>query len=133
VQNEEEVVDATHANPLTSPPQPTWTGTRESSCYLMLLLQQRFGINIWVRIIDSYPIGPHMVADFLELTFLILLKDVPLNVHESIWFQHNSASAKCCCQVHNWLNNHFLVMWIGCGGSDVWPLCSSDLNPLVLY
>jgi hypothetical protein len=69
----------------------------------MLLLQQRFGINVGVTIMDIYPTGPHMVAntvvgiqyaDFLERTLAVLLKDVPLSVHKSIWFQHNNTSTK---------------------------------------
>jgi hypothetical protein len=41
-------------------------------------------------VITNY-LGGIQYADFLEITFPFLLKDVPYNVHEGMWFQHDSA------------------------------------------
>jgi hypothetical protein len=57
--------------------------------------QQRFSISIWTRNVDDYLIEQFMIvnhlsgiqyANFLTRTFPLLLNDVPLNVHDGMWF-----------------------------------------------
>lgn len=43
------------------PPRPTWMDTRKSLCYLTLVFS--FNVNVWVRLVDNYSIGPHVVVD----------------------------------------------------------------------
>jgi hypothetical protein len=58
--------------------------------------QQRTILNIWAGIIDNYVIGPYVIANYLhEIQYVdfhawmlpFLLKDVPFNVCEGMFFQ----------------------------------------------
>jgi hypothetical protein len=60
-----------------------------------------------------------------------LMKNVPLNGGDSMWFQHDSCHPHFTHQVHNWLNNHSLNAWKGHGFLIVWIPRSPDLNPLL--
>jgi hypothetical protein len=77
-------------------------------------------------------LGEILYVDFLDRTFPLLLKDVPSNVHEGMWFQHDCPSP-FSHQVSIWLDSHFQNTWIGCEGSIVWLPHSPSLKPLDFF
>jgi hypothetical protein len=57
-------------------------------------------MNIWARIIGDIVVGSYLLTaqgcrDFLETVPLGLLEDLPLDVRERFWFQHDEAPAHC--------------------------------------
>ena len=60
----------------------------------------------------------------------MLLEDVPLQVCQNMWFQHNGAPPHFIRAVRDHLVRRFGQTWIGCGGSIAWPAHSPDLTPL---
>jgi hypothetical protein len=110
--------------------------TRSSS------FQQRFSIHVWAGIIDDYLTGPYVAAshlsislykDLLERILPLLMDNVPLNVCDGAWLQHDSNPLYFSCQVCSLLNNYFPETRSGCGGPTVWPVRSSDLSPLRIF
>jgi hypothetical protein len=62
----------------------------------------RFSLNVWCGLLDDFLIGPHVLPnrlmgeaylDFLVNTLPQLLEEVPLQVHQSMWYMHNGAPA----------------------------------------
>ena len=59
-------------------------------------------LHVWVGIINGYIIGPHffertingeMYLDFLRNDLPGYLEEIPLNVRQRMWFQHDGAPA----------------------------------------
>jgi hypothetical protein len=71
--------------------------------------------------------------DFLEETLQLLVANVPVQVHESMWFQHDGAPTHFAHRVRSWLDNDFPDRWIGHGGPIAWPPHSPDLTPIFLF
>jgi hypothetical protein len=116
-------------------------GTVQSSYYSMLFTStkiylQRLGRNH--RPLPIWTICDKNCEDQYFHVFtrtLPLLKDVPLNVRESKWFQHEGTLPQLSCQVRNWLNNHFSDTQIGSEAGG-WPIVLdpySHLNPFDFY
>lgn len=104
--------------------------------------QQKFSVNVWAGIIDGRLIGPHLLPNRLTgpiyLTFLQqvlpeLLENVPLNIRQEMWLQHDGAPAHFSLVVQDHLNQQFGVRWIGRGGPIAWPPRSPDMTPLDFY
>jgi hypothetical protein len=104
--------------------------------------QQRFSVNVWGGIIngtllDLQELDDRMNAnryrDFLEHHLHNLLEDVPLNVRQHMYFQHDGAPPHNGRCVTEWLNNNFLERWFGRFGPLRWPARSPDLNPLDFF
>lgn len=104
--------------------------------------QQRFSINVWGGIFNNNLLGLHVLNErlnadyyrrFLDNTLFDLLEDVPLNVIQNMWYQHDGAPPHRGRVVVGWLNEHFGNRWIGNAGPIAWPPRSPDLNPLDFY
>ena len=62
-----------------------------------------------------------------------MLENVPLQVRERFWFQHDGAPPHFDLDVREYLNNVFPNRWIGRGGPVQWPPRSPDLTPMDLF
>ncbi|KAG5311381.1 SETMR methyltransferase, partial [Acromyrmex insinuator] len=64
-----------------------------------------------------------------------LLRNVPHNIQEIMWFQQDGAPAHRSRQVKNYLNERFSNRWIGLGSTttQIWPPRSPDLTPLDFF
>lgn len=101
--------------------------------------QHRFSVNMWAGIVGERLIGPIMLPprltgtnylDFLRNVLPELFHDLPLNVRQNLWFQHDGAPAHFSLLVREHLNENFRGCWIGRGGPVAWPARSPDLTPL---
>lgn len=101
--------------------------------------QHQFGVNLWAGILDGRMIGPFELPprlngagylQFLRRDLGNLLADVPQEVRERMWLQHDGAPAHYSRQVTEFLNVTYPNRWIGRGGIISWPPRSPDLNPL---
>lgn len=104
--------------------------------------QQRFGVNIWAGIIGDKLIGPYLLpprlnaqvyALFVQDTLPELLDDVPLDVRQRMWFQHDGAPAHFGAAARQCLDHSFPHRWIGRRGPVSWPARSPDLNPIDFF
>ena len=87
-------------------------------------------------------IGPHILpnrvrgddyADFLRDDLPELLEDLPLNIRQSMWFQHDGAPPHYSMRVRRYLDRQFPNSWIGRGGPVAWPARFPDLNQLDFF
>ncbi|KAJ4444490.1 hypothetical protein ANN_06282 [Periplaneta americana] len=62
-----------------------------------------------------------------------LLENIPVNIRERIWFQHDGAPPHFDRRVRNHLNATFPDRWIGGGGPVPWPPRSPNLTPLDFF
>lgn len=101
--------------------------------------QHRFSVNVWCGMFNNQLLGPVVLEhrltgarylEFLENNLTDLLDDVPLDIRQNMYFQHDGAPAHFSRVVINHLNNRFPHRWIGRGGYQNWPSRSPDLNPL---
>lgn len=101
--------------------------------------QHQFGVNLWLGILDGRVIGPFELPprlngarylQFLRSDLETLLEDIPQEVRERMWLQHDGAPAHYSRQVTEYLNESYPNRWIGRGGTIAWPPRSPDLNPL---
>lgn len=104
--------------------------------------QNRFAINMWAGIICDRLIGPYLLPprltgpiylNFLEEILPELLEDVPLDIRQQMWLQHDGAPAHFSVAVRAHLNETFGGRWIGRGGPVAWPPRSPDLTPLDFF
>ena len=71
--------------------------------------------------------------NLLEHVLHGLLEDVPLNVRQNMWFQHDGAPPHFTRAVRGHLDRRFRQMWIVRGGPIVWSAHSPDLTPLDFF
>lgn len=104
--------------------------------------QRRFSINVWAGILNNRLVGMHFLnnrmnaqyyLNFLETSLTEHLDDLPLNIIQTVWFQHDGAPPHNARHVTEWLNRNFGNNWIGNRGPILWPPRSPDLNPLDFY
>ena len=62
-----------------------------------------------------------------------MLENVPLQVRQRLWFQHNGAPTHFALDVREYLNNVFPNRCIGSGGPVQWPPRSPDLTPMDFF
>ena len=62
-----------------------------------------------------------------------MLENVPLQVRQRLWFQHDGAPAHFALDVREYLNNVFPNRWIGRGGPVQCPPRSPDLTPMDFF
>ena len=62
-----------------------------------------------------------------------MLENVPLQVRQRLWFQHDGAPAHFALHVRKYLNNVFLNRWNGRDGSVQWPPRSPNLTPMDFF
>lgn len=104
--------------------------------------QKKFSVNVWAGILDNYLIGPYILPNKLNgptyLVFLrdilpVLLENIPLEIRQSAWFQHDGAPAHFSAAVREHLDRTYRHHWIGRGGPVPWPPRSPDLTPLDFF
>ncbi|XP_076545063.1 uncharacterized protein LOC143305420 [Osmia lignaria lignaria] len=64
----------------------------------------------------SRPRTPHKYANILNDTLPSLLDNVPLNIRQQIWYQHDGCPAHYALNVRQVLDRKFPNRWIGRGG-----------------
>ncbi|KZC07931.1 hypothetical protein WN55_10077 [Dufourea novaeangliae] len=89
-------------------------------------------------IVGDQIIGPHFIdgnltgeryAHFIRSRLGTLLENVPLNVRQMIWLQHDGCPAHYARRVRDALNELYPNKWIGRGGLVSWPPRSPELSP----
>lgn len=70
---------------------------------------------------------------FLQEVLRDFLEDVPLDIRENMWYQHDGAPAHFAINVRAHLDATFGRKWIGRGGPVAWPPRSPDLSPLDFF
>lgn len=104
--------------------------------------QKRFSVNVWAGIIGDSLIGPYILPNKLNgPTYLVFLREilpelldnVPLEVRQSMWFQHDGAPPHFSVLVRDHLNATYRNNWIGRGGPVQWPPRSPDLTPIDFF
>ena len=119
----------------------TWSHANPHSNYVQGN-QERFSVNVWTGIIGDHLIGPYiMPARMTGLNYLIFLQDVlpelleevPLEIRNAMWYQHDGAPPNFHGAVQQHLHATFPGRWMGRGGSIPWPARSPDKNPLDFF
>lgn len=99
--------------------------------------QHRWSINVWSGIVGGRILGPfffdgpvtgNTYLHFLQNNFQQYLEDVPLNLIQRMWFQHDGAPPHYSRIVREYLDAEFGNRWIGRGGPIPWPARSPDLT-----
>ncbi|KFM75296.1 hypothetical protein X975_04385, partial [Stegodyphus mimosarum] len=100
---------------------------------VLLKMQHKFGINIWVGILGYHLLGPHLLPKhdnganylvFIQHVFPDLMQGIPATVCQNIF---------PATVVHNHFNATYLGMSTKCGGPAVWPSGSQKQNPLDFF
>ena len=103
--------------------------------------QQQFSVNMWAGILGENIIvyllparlSANIYLDFLQNILPLLLQNIPLNLRNNMWFQHDGAPPHFGVNVRQYLDQRFPQRWIGRGGPVAWPARSPDLNPLDFF
>src|SRR5678815_4633570 len=103
--------------------------------------QHQLSVNIWAGNLHDHVLMfelPPRLNGIIYLNFLkhelrTLFDDVPLHLHQNMWFMHVGTPAHFSAAVREHLNETFPNQWIGRGGPVTWPARSADLNPLDYY
>jgi len=105
--------------------------------------QIRWGVNVWLGIIDTHIIGPYFFEDnlngmkyleFLKNELPILLQDLPLQKRLNMYWQQDGAPAHNSKAVHAYLTEIFACNWIGTNSNEIkWPPRSPDMTVLDFY
>lgn len=99
--------------------------------------QRPWNVNVWCGIIGDKLIGPHFIhghlngekyQQLLEDVLPTLLEDVPLDVRQTMWFQHDGCPAHFAVRSREVLDRLYNRRWIGRGGPVPWPARSPDLT-----
>lgn len=110
---------------------PRWLGRVDK--------QHRWKINVWCGLIAGHVIGPYFIpgvltgdqyADFIRNILPTFLEELPLDLRQSMWFQHDGCPAHYSLAARRAVDQTFPQKWIGRGGPVAWPPRSPDLNPL---
>uniref|UniRef100_A0A1Y1L7H2 Tc1-like transposase DDE domain-containing protein n=1 Tax=Photinus pyralis TaxID=7054 RepID=A0A1Y1L7H2_PHOPY len=70
---------------------------------------------------------------FLQETLFDYLEELPLQLRQRLWYQHDGAPPHFNRAVIDHLNATFPNRWIGRGGPVAWPPRSPDLTPLDFF
>lgn len=101
--------------------------------------QDRFSVNVWAGIIDGFIVGPYLLPQrltgemyntFLNEVLLDLLENIPYELRQRMWYQHDGAPPHSTRVVQATLISMFPRRWIGRGGPRQWTPRSPDFNPL---
>ncbi|XP_070529953.1 histone-lysine N-methyltransferase SETMAR-like [Cardiocondyla obscurior] len=99
--------------------------------------QFRWKLNVWAGIIGNRVVNWSVLlpprlderyAQFLENHLPILLEELPLQMQQTMIFQHDGAPPHYSRRARMVLDRHFPDRWIGRNGP--WPARSPDLNVL---
>lgn len=102
--------------------------------------QERFGINVWLGILDTKVVGPiffdqhltgEMYLNLLQNELQELLDELPLDTLANFeYFQQDGAPAHRDRRCIRFLNEFKPNKWIGNHGPVHWPARSPDLTPM---
>jgi Mga helix-turn-helix domain len=104
--------------------------------------QRIWSINVWGGIVGDNVIGPYFFEgtldgtaylNFLRNTLNGLMEDVPLNIRQFMWYQHDGAAPHYARNVREFMNNQWDQQWLGRGGPVAWPARSPDLTPIDFF
>ena len=104
--------------------------------------QHRFTINVWAGIVHDHLIEPYLLPNRLGggnyIIFICnilpeMLENVPLQVRQHLWFQHDGDPAHIALDVREYPNNVFPNRWIGRGGPIQWLPRSPNLTPMDFF
>ncbi|KZC13177.1 hypothetical protein WN55_05909 [Dufourea novaeangliae] len=104
--------------------------------------QRPWSVNVWCGVLNGEIIGPYFIDGTLNtsrykhiLTKILrhLLKNIPLHIRQTMWFQQDGCPAHSAWIITQFLNVTFGDRWIGCAGNHKWPARSPDLTPLNFY
>lgn len=93
-------------------------------------IRERYSVNVWCGIIGGRVVGPFILhgalngrtyLDFLENVLPNLMEDIPLDVRQNMFFQHDGYPAHYALAVHQYLDATFPDPWIGRGSLFRWP------------
>ena len=84
------------------------------------MIWRRMVLQKLLKILGNYII-------FIRDILTEMLKNVPLQIRQWLWFQHDGVPAHSALDVREYLNNVFPNPWIGRGGPVQWPPRSPDL------
>lgn len=92
--------------------------------------QGKWSVNVWCGILGGQIIGPYIFHgsingqiyyDFLSNILPILLEEVPLQIRQIMYFQHDGCPAHYSANVRQFLDITFPDRWIGRGSLFPWP------------
>lgn len=101
--------------------------------------QVRFGVNVWMGVIDNHIIGPiffneplnaELYLNFLNEQIEQFLDNLPLNDLVQLYYQQDGAPPHNARAITDYLGEKFGDRWIGTNGPVRWPARSPDLTPL---
>lgn len=104
--------------------------------------QIKWGINVWIGIIDCRIIGPFFYNEnlnserylhLLQTDVADALMELPLVVLQNMFFQQDGAPAHNARIITNYLDNEYPAHWIGNKGPIRWPARSPDITPLDFF
>lgn len=73
-------------------------------------IRRRWSLNVWGGIVGEHVVGPYffeghlngqMYLQFLEHGFWDLLENIPLNIIQNLWLQHDGASPHYNLDIRN--------------------------------
>jgi Helix-turn-helix domain (DUF4817) len=104
--------------------------------------QGRFSFNVWVGIYRGQFIGPYIYDGALNSQRYLqilqnhvepFIEDIPINLVQGLFFQHDGAPPHCAGIINNYLNEQFGENWMANQGPIQWPARSPDLTPLDFF
>jgi hypothetical protein len=104
--------------------------------------KHHFSMNVFAGIIRDNLLGSFRIqvrltgASYLHLLqdkLPLLLENIDLRTLKQMWFLHDGVPPHFSADVRAFLNTNFLEWWIGRGGSQPWPLRSSNLDPIDFF
>ena len=106
----------------------------ETNNWQVLRLLARGPWRVWRRIVLHKllkMLGNYII--FIRDILPEMFENVPLQVRQRLWFQHDGAPTHFVLDVREYLHNVFPNRWIGRCGAVQWPPLSPDLTPMDLF
>ena len=84
--------------------------------------QRQWSVTVWCGIVGHHIAGPYFIDGilngrkyrrFLRRTLPILMEDLPLNLLQVMWYEHDGCLAHNAIVARNALNQQFTNRWIG--------------------
>lgn len=119
-----------------------WWSTQNPHFTIECKNQYSFKTNVWCGVIDNRILGPfffrrNLNAEnyliFLQTVVSDFIDDLPLNMRQQFYFQHDGASIHSTVAVREWLNDNLPNRWIGRFSENPWPARSPDITPMDFF
>jgi Helix-turn-helix domain (DUF4817) len=111
----------------------------ENPNFVRYTSQTRWSLNVWGGVVGDHVIGPYFFDQrvtgevylyFLQNHLPNLLRQVPHETQQEMWFLHDGAPVHHTCPIITFLNARYPDCWIGRGGPVAWPARSPDLTKM---